>query len=96
MLNLNRQRAWQPWQAYSDLKYKDWKSEIEAQFDVLVKKWDEGHVEGEKQPLRFTFQNAFLKEKLEGESDEMKARVEEHRLKMAEVPPDEVNRQYQM
>ena len=95
-MNLTKPRAWQPWQAYADLKYNELKPEIEKGYADLLKKWEVEHADGKKKPARFTFQNAFLKAKLNAESDEMKAIVEEHRLKTLEVAPDELNRQYQM
>lgn len=100
LLNLAKPRAWQPWQAYSDLVYPELKGEIDAGFAAHLKRWNEENPEGEKngqkKPIRFVFMNEFLKARYEAESDEMKAKVEEHRKKMHEVGPDEVNRQYQM
>jgi hypothetical protein len=95
-LNLTKPRAWKPWQAYADLMYNELKPEIETGYADLLKKWEMEHADGVKKPVRFTFQNAFLKARLEAESDKMKAKVEEHRSKTLEVAPDELNRQYQM
>jgi hypothetical protein len=96
LLNLTKPRVWQPWQAYADLKYNELKPEIEAGYAVLLEKWKEGHADGEKKPVRFAYQNSFLKARLEAESDEMKTKVEEHRTKIVQISPDELNRQYQM
>jgi len=100
LLNLAKPHAWQLWQAYADLVYLELKAKIDAGYAVLLKKWSEEHPEGEKngekKPTQFSFMNEFLREKYEAESDEMKAKVEEHQKKMNEVGPDEVNRQYQM
>jgi hypothetical protein len=96
LLNLTKTRVWQPWQAYADLTYEDVKHEIDAGYEAAVTKWEEAEKVGEKRPNRFTFQNAFLKTRYEGETEEMKAKVEEHRLKKLDVGPDEVNCQYQV
>ena len=80
--------------------YPELKGEIDAGFAAHLKRWNEENPEGEKNGqkklIRFVFMNEFLKARYEAESDEMKAKVEEHRKKMHEVGPDEVNRQYQM
>ena len=39
--------------------------------------------------------NAFIKEKFETETPEMKAQVEEHRHKMSTKAPDEINDLFQ-
>ena len=100
LLNLTKQRVWQPWQAYAHLKYQDMKAEIDEGYTAALKKWEaennESKKSGEKKPIRFTFQNAFLKARYEAESEEMKATIEEYRQKMMEVGPDELNRQRQM
>ena len=100
LLNLAKPRDWHPWQAYADLVYPDLKAEIDAGYAVLLKKWNEenpeGEKNGEKKPIQFAFMNEFLRERYEAKSNEMKAKVEEHRKKMREVGPDEVNCQYQM
>ncbi|KIJ91103.1 hypothetical protein K443DRAFT_126330 [Laccaria amethystina LaAM-08-1] len=100
VLNLTKTRAWQPWQAYADLMYKTLKPDIDRGYADLLEKWisehPEGETEGEKKPNRFAYMNAFLKEKFEAESEEMREEVEAHRLKMVEIAPDEVNRQYQI
>lgn len=80
--------------------YKDLKPEIDAGYAAVLEKWNSENNEtektGEKKPVRFTFQNAFLMARYLAESDEMKAKVEEHRMKMLEVGSDEVNRLHQM
>ena len=67
LLNLSKPRTWHAWQAYSDLKYKDWKDEIDTEYTAAVEKWKiqnpEGEINGEKKPNRFIFQNTFLREK---------------------------------
>lgn len=100
VLNLTKPRAWQPWQAYADLAYKTLKPDIDQGYEDILKKWisehPEGEKDGEKKPNRFAYMNAFLRTKLEAESEEMKEKVEAHRLKMVEIAPDELNRQYQL
>jgi hypothetical protein len=80
--------------------YPQLKPEIDAGYAALLKSWNKENPEGEKnrqkKPIRFVFMNEFLRERYQAETDEMKAKVEEHRKKMHEVGPDEVNRQYQM
>jgi hypothetical protein len=80
--------------------YKTLKSEIDRGYTDLLQKWNsehsEGEKDGEKKPNRFAYMNSFLKERFEREDDEMKEKVEAHRLKMLEIAPDEVNRQYQV
>ena len=100
LLNLAKPHAWHLWQVYADLVYLELKAKIDAGFAVLLKRWNEENPEGEKnrqkKPICFVFMNKFLRERYEAKSDEMKAKVEEHRKKMLEVGPDEVNHQYQM
>jgi hypothetical protein len=76
--------------------YENVKHEIDAGYDAAVKEWEEAEKIGEKKPNRFSFQNAFLKRRYEGETEEMKKKVEEHRLQKLDVGPDEANRQHQM
>ena len=73
---------------------------IDAGYAGHLKGWKKenpnGEKNGEKKPTRFAFMNKLLRERYEAKSDEMKAKVEEHRKKILAVGPDEVNRQYQM
>jgi len=80
--------------------YKDFKSEIDAGYAAMLEAWNvenrDGPKDGQKKPSRFAYQNTFLREKYDAESEEMKARVEEYRAKTLDVAPNEVNRQYQL
>lgn len=80
--------------------YPELKATIDAGYAARLEGWKKenpnGEKNGEKKPTRFAFMNELLRERYEAESDEMKAKVEEHRKKILEVGPDEVNRQYQM
>jgi hypothetical protein len=93
---LHKRRVWQPWQAYHNLTYETkWKAEIDEKWQVFRTSWQN---ENPGQPLiktRFEFMNAFIKEKFETETPEMKAQVEEHRHKMNTKAPDEVNDLFQ-
>lgn len=76
------------------------KAEIDAGYAVHLKRWNEenpdGQKNGQKKPTLFAFRNNVLMKRYKAKSEEMKAKVEEHRKGLSEPGPDEVNRQYQM
>jgi len=86
----------QPWQAYHGLTYENkWKEEINQSWEEYTTIWAK---ENPGQPLiktRFEFMNAFVKEKFEAETPEMKERVEEYRREMIAKSPTENNRAFQ-
>jgi hypothetical protein len=74
-------KVWQSWQAYKALTYESkWKPVVNEAWDDYVKTWEKEHPDEKPEKRRLVFLMEFMKEKLAGETDEMKKRVEEHRL----------------
>jgi hypothetical protein len=74
-------KVWQSWQAYKALTYESkWKPVVNEAWDDYVKTWEKEHPDEKPEKRRLVFLMEFMKEKLAGETDEMKKCVEEHRL----------------
>lgn len=76
-------RKLQPWQAYHALTYESqWKTEVNAAWMAYKNTWMAEHPAEEKPPKnRFQIMIEFMKEKFEMETDEMKNRCKEFRMK---------------
>jgi len=81
LLKLHKHRMWQPWQAYHNLTYESkWKAEIDHCWNEYTIKWKGENLGQALEKTRFEFMNAFIKDKYEAESLEVKAEVEKHRI----------------
>lgn len=71
----------QSWQAYKELTYESkWKPVVDEACDDYVTTWEKEHPDEKPEKKCLVFLMEFMKEKLAGETDEMKKHVEEHRL----------------
>jgi len=78
VLKLHKHRILQPWQAYYALTYESkWKSQVDQEWKEITTEWVRNNPGQPLSKSRFEFGNAFIKEKYEAESTEMKEQVEE-------------------
>ncbi|KAM6500769.1 hypothetical protein JOM56_003783, partial [Amanita muscaria] len=100
IMKLKKPKMWQWWQAYGNLTYESkWKAQIGRDWAAYTETWKAENPDILAPKTWFEFQNAFLKEKYEQETKEMKLLVEEHRDKMKKeevLPPKEKNALYQL
>jgi hypothetical protein len=68
-----------------------WKPEVDKAWGDYVAKWNTEHPDEKTEKKRLVFLMEFMKEKLAAETDEMKKRVEDHRLSIKEEPVDSDN-----
>jgi len=96
LLKLHKLRMWQPWQAYHNLTYESkWKAEINRCWNEYTIKWKGENPGQALEKTRFEFMNAFIKDKYEAESLEVKAEVEKHHQNIMAKAPGEINKSYQ-
>lgn len=88
-LKMKKKRVKQAWQAYHVMTYeKKWKAVIDTEWAAYIAKWAAEHPGEECPTKRFVFMNAFMRQKYSEESAEVKAEVEEFRLKEQSIPED--------
>jgi hypothetical protein len=68
------------WQAYQALTYESrWKPDVDAAWSDYKNEWMAEHPNEKPQKNRFQIMIEFMKEKFEGETEEMKRQCEEYR-----------------
>lgn len=95
VLKYHKRRPLQPWQVYHSLTYEStWKKVIDEEWGEYTRTWLKEHPGEPLIKTRFEFMNTFIKEKYEGETQEMKEKVDDHRRKLLETSGN-VNQDYQ-
>jgi hypothetical protein len=70
----------QPWQTYYALTYESkWKADVDHRFKEFTAGWIKNNPGQPLNKMRFKFRNAFMREKYEAETTEMKGQVEKFR-----------------
>lgn len=95
-LKLKKKRKMQAWQAYHAMTYQSkWKTVIDEEYETYLKDQQDSNSENGPAMTRFAYMNAFMRNKFEEETEEMKAEVEKYRLEADEPPANNLNITFQ-